>query len=138
MLQERWNAIKDELFQFDDEYTRYSFLVELSAYVPLHQEQLMQPQYLYEGCQSRVWLKLGQKNGCLTIEATSDTMFIRGILYVMMELYRDVPLEEIAKHPIPFLEEGGFATQLTTARSAGIKGILDQIALFCSSPQTTL
>lgn len=138
MLQERWNSIKEELFQFDDEYTRYSFLVELSAYVSPHQEQLMQPQYLYEGCQSKVWLKLGKKNGCLTIEATSDTMLIRGILYVIMELYRDVPLCEIAEHPIPFLEECGFATQLTAARNSGIKGILDEINMFCAKNQTTV
>lgn len=90
MLKERLAEMREELDSFDDEFAKYSFLVELSAYVSPRQEDLMQDAYLQRGCQSKVWLRCACDEGVFCMRATSDTLIIRGVLYILQELYNGV------------------------------------------------
>lgn len=136
-LIQKANEIKEELNQFQDEFLKYSFIVELSAYVSPKQEDIMLDKYLHEGCQSRVWIKLQEKGGCLDIRATSDTMVIRGILYILMELYNGVSLSEIAESHLDFLEVCGLADSFTSDRADGIRSINKRIIQYSSTYHTS-
>ena len=134
MLNERLKNIRDELNQFEDGFSRYAFLVELSAYVSPHQPDLMNDENLYEGCQSRVWIQMENHDGRFQMKATSDTLIIRGILYVMMELYNGCPLNEIAASQIDFLRDCGVEEHFSSERAVGIRGINQWIRCFCANP----
>lgn len=134
MIYERLENIKNELNSFDDEFLKYSFLVELSAYVPSEQPDLMVDEHIHKGCQSRVWIHFSKENGIFNMAATSDTLIIRGVLYVMMELYNGLSTEEISKNKIKFLEECGIIQHFSSDRISGISGIADSIYDFCATP----
>ena len=72
MIEERIKEIKEELNAFDDELMKYSFLVELSAYVDPDQPELMTEENRYHGCQSQVWVHYRIENGKFFMSATSD------------------------------------------------------------------
>ena len=131
MIQQRLAAIRAELGAMEDDLMQYSFLVELSAYVDPHQPELMQDRYLHRGCQSRVWLKPDTENGLFHMKATSDTMLIRGVLYIMMELYNGLPPEEIAAEKFDFLSECGISGHFSGARVSGIASITDAVRAYC-------
>ena len=85
MLDDRIREIREELNAFEDEFLRYSFLVELSSYVPADQPELMKDENLHRGCQSRVWLRCRLqevlttswallRSSCVSIRPTSPIM----------------------------------------------------------------
>lgn len=131
MIEERLAEIKEELNAFDDEFLRYSFLAELSAYVSAELPDLMTDQNLHHGCQSQVWIKYKIEDDCFFINATSDTLIIRGVLYVMMQLYNGLSPKEISKRKIDFLNECGIAEHFSSSRISGISGIADSIYEYC-------
>ena len=71
------------------------------------------------------------------MNATSDTLIIRGVLYVMMELYNGLAPEEIAGYPINFLAACGISQHFTGARVSGIEGISDSVFRFCTESAGT-
>ena len=131
MLRERMEEIRGELCAFDDPFMRYSFLVELSAYVDANQPGLMVDGNLQRGCQSRVCVSMRAMDGPFDLDAASDTPTIRGVLYVMSALYNGVTLEEIASTDIDFLEQAGIAEHFSDTRATGIRSIADSIVTFC-------
>ena len=137
MLEDRIREIREELNEFEDEFLRYSFLVELSSYVPADQPELMKDENLHRGCQSRVWLRCRLQDGLFYLDATSDTLIIRGVLYVMMQLYNGLPAEEIAQRRVDFLKECGLEEHFSQDRISGLSGIADTIYSYCCSASQT-
>ncbi len=131
MIEERLKEIHDELNTFNDEYMKYSFLAELSAYVKPDQPDLMTDEHLHRGCQSRVWVRFRIEEGLFYMDAMSDTLIIRGVLYVMMELFNGLSPKEIAGHKTDFLKECGIAQHFGSTRTSGINGIVDSVYDFC-------
>ena len=131
MIQERIKQIQEELGSLEDDLTQYSFLVELSAYVNPHQPDLMKEEYLQRGCQSQVWMRLDTKDGKFHMDATSDTLLIRGVLYIMMELFNGLPPEEIAASNIDFLSDCGISKHFSGDRIRGIGSITDSVYKYC-------
>lgn len=137
MLNERLAEIREELNAFDDPFLKYSFLVELSAYVPADQPNLMKDEYLQRGCQSRVWTRFELRDGAFFMQATSDTLIIRGVLYVMSELFNGVPVREIAESDVNFLEACGIAEHFSDTRATGIQSIVNAVTAYCRSQAAT-
>ena len=77
--------LKGEFASLPDGFARYSYLTELSALLSPPRE-VRQDQFLYRGCQSKVWLHVTVENGLCHLAADSDTLIIRGILSLFREL----------------------------------------------------
>ncbi len=133
MLEERLKEIREELNSFEDELQKYTFLVELSAYIDPHQPELMTDQNLYPGCQSRVWVRYELRDGGFYMTSTSDTLIIRGVLYIMQELFNGLPPEEIAGAKLNFLEACGIAEHFSDTRTSGIQGLVDDVKRYCDT-----
>lgn len=131
MIKKRMEEIRNELNAFDDEFMQYSFLVELSSYVDPHQPDLMTEEHLHHGCQSRVWTAFRIEDGLFYMNATSDTLLIRGVLYIMMELFNGLSPEEIARTRPDFLKECGIFHHFSGERVSGLNGITASIYSYC-------
>lgn len=127
MLKNRIKEIEKEFSELPDSFMRYSFLVELSAYVTDNSPELMQEANLFPGCQSRVWMTVDFSAGRLRLAATSDTMLIRGLLYVMMELYNDCTPQELLETPVDILQLCQVTENFNSERSSNIKRMLEFI-----------
>lgn len=132
MIQQRLAEIREELGQFEDGFSRYAFLVELSAYVPADQPELTRERYLFDGCQSRVWVKMAERDGLFHMEATSDTLIIRGVLHVMMTLFNGCPVGEIEAERPDVLAECGIGAFFAGQRAGGMGALTASIYEFCS------
>ena len=131
MIEERLKEIREELNAFDDEFMKYSFLAELSSYVKPDQPDLMKEEYRHPGCQSQVWIRFRLDDGLFYMDAMSDTLIIRGVLYVMMELYNGLSPDEITARKIDFLSECGMSQHFTSTRTSGIRSIADAVYEWC-------
>jgi len=71
------------------------------------------------------------------MKATSDTLIIRGVLYIMSELYNGAAAAEIAGSKINFLDDCGIAEHFSDTRAIGIQGLSEAVVRYCREGQKT-
>lgn len=125
--------LKGEFASLPDGFARYSYLTELSALLPRTPE-VRQDRYLYRGCQSKVWLRVSAENGLCHLEADSDTLLIRGILALFRELLEGRPVPEVLEARFDLLGELNLSEHFSSARTAGVAGLLPEIRRQLTSP----
>lgn len=118
--------LKGEFASLPDGFARYSYLTELSALLSPPRE-VRQDQFLYRGCQSKVWLHVTVENGLCHLAADSDTLIIRGILSLFRELLEGRPVPEVLEARFDLLRELNLSEHFSSARTAGVGGLLPEI-----------
>ena len=86
------NEIQDNIIQSFDEIEdwmdKYQLLIDMGNSLSPLDEQYKKPQYLIEGCQSRVWISASYKEGKVFFEAESDTVIVKGLVYLLLKVFR--------------------------------------------------
>lgn len=116
--------IVQEFRLLDDPFDQYAYLLELAArlpYIPQAQRDALQS---IAGCQSHVWLSTRMENGLFVFDADSDTMLIRGMLYLLQRMLCHQPPAEVAVVSMDFLERSGIVTALSDDRRKGIGSVI--------------
>lgn len=119
--------LRSEFDSLPDGFARYSYLVELAALLPDPPEGLRQEKNLYRGCQSQVWLAVSAENGTVRLDADSDTLLIRGLLYLFRDLLGGRTVDEVLNARFDLLKELALAEHFNSRRTAGIAGLLGEI-----------
>ncbi len=122
-----------EFASLDDELMRYTYLIELGTLLPAMEISEKIDENIFEGCQSKVWLKLSVNSGMINISADSNTAIMRGVLYVIREIYSGAMPEEMADCETDILEILNLKNEFTSERSQGITGILKSIKTFAKN-----
>lgn len=125
-LQQELQELKHEFSSLPDGFARYSYLAELSALLPPG-EGLCREENRYQGCQSQVWLRVWTENGFCRLEADSDTLIIRGILYLMTAVLDHRPVHDIMESDFDLLTELNIGEHFTSRRASGVGGLLPEI-----------
>ena len=125
-LQQELQELKHEFSSLPDGFARYSYLAELSALLPPG-EALRREENRYQGCQSQVWLRVWPENGLCRLEADSDTLIIRGILYLMTAILDHRPVRDIMETDFDLLAELNIGEHFTSRRASGVGGLLPEI-----------
>lgn len=119
--------LKKEFESLPDGFARYSYLVELAALLPPSNERLHQESCLYRGCQSQVWLSVSIQDSVVRLDADSDTLLIRGILYLFRDLLDGRAVDEVLSAQFDLLKELSIAEHFSSQRTSGITGLLPEI-----------
>ncbi len=110
----------------DDELDRYSLLLELSALLP-GADGIRDECHLYRGCQSQVWLRADAPDGLCRLAADSDTVLIRGVLFLFAALIENVPVSEVMETDCDLLGALSLGSLFSSQRTLGISGLLPEI-----------
>ena len=125
------NEIQDEIIEefeiFDDWMDKYQFLIDTGNSLEPLDEQYKQPQYLIEGCQSRVWLHAGFTDGKVFLQAESDTIIVKGIVALLVRVLSERTPQEILDTDLYFIERIGLKEHLSPTRSNGLVSMVKQI-----------
>ncbi|MBP7027285.1 MAG: SufE family protein, partial [Bacteroidales bacterium] len=85
------NEIQDQIIEefavFGDWMERYEYLIDLGRSLGPFDEKHKTPEYLIEGCQSKVWLYPSFENGIITFTAESDALITRGIVALLVRVF---------------------------------------------------
>ena len=105
-------AILEEFHDFGDSFACYSYLLGLAALLPPCPAEVKRRENEVKGCQSHVWLRAWEEDGRFHFHADSDTYILKGMLYLMMNVLDDRPLDAAAEAPPYFWKDplllGGF------------------------------
>lgn len=125
------DEIQDGIIQSFDEIEdwmdKYQLLIDMGNSLSPLDEQYKKPQYLIEGCQSRVWLHAAYKEGKVFFESESDTVIVKGLVYLLLKVFSGRTPEEILNTELYFIERIGLREHLSPTRSNGFTAILKQI-----------
>ena len=88
----RFSEMKDPLEQFD---FLMSLGVKMGRLPSVETEEFRIP-----GCRTAIWVRLEGRR----IEASSDSVLVLGLLWILREMYDGRPRTEIAANPIRFID----------------------------------
>lgn len=115
---------------FTDWMDRYEYLIDLGKSLPPFSEAYKKPEYLIEGCQSKVWLYPSFNDGIITFNADSDALITRGIVALLVRVFSGRTPDEIINADIYFIEKIGLRENLSPTRSNGLLAMMKQIRLY--------
>ena len=129
-INETQDQIIDEFAQFGDWMERYEYLIDLGRSLGPFDERHKTPEYLIEGCQSKVWLYPSFENGIITFSAESDALITRGIVALLVRVFSGHTPAEIVDANIYFIERIGLRENLSPTRSNGLLAMVKQMRLY--------
>ena len=119
--------IKDDLEFFDDELQKYDYIIDLGKKLQAFNDENKKDEYLVQGCTSQVWLVATIKDNLLIIEGTSDAIIVKGLVYIILDIFNNRTIQEIQEFDINILNELGLAEIITPNRQSGVQGMIKKI-----------
>lgn len=128
------NEIQDQIIEefalFGDWMERYEYLIELGRTLAPFDVAHKTPDFLIEGCQSKVWLYPSMTDGVITFTAESDALITRGIVALLVRVFSGRTPDEILGADIYFIERIGLRENLSPTRSNGLLAMMKQMRLY--------
>jgi len=121
------NNIKDDLEFFDDELQKYDYIIDIGKKLPAFNDENQQDIYLVQGCTSQVWLVPTIKDDILTLEGTSDAIIVKGLVYIILDIFNNRTIQEIQEFDVNILNELGLSEIITPNRQSGVQGMIKKI-----------
>jgi cysteine desulfuration protein SufE len=129
-INEVQDQIIDEFSVFSDWMERYEYLIDLGRTLAPFDNSHKIPDFLIEGCQSKVWLYPSFSNGIITYTADSDALITRGIVALLVRVFSGRTPDEIINADIYFIDRIGLRQNLSPTRSNGLLSMMKQMRLY--------
>lgn len=128
--------IQDEIIKdfvdMGDSFDQYSYLIELSCMLPPLPEELKTGENAVEGCQSSVWLDMHAEQGIFRFQSDSNTLIIKGILFILQEMLSGQPLSDVASAEIDFLQKTAIMDTFESDRRKGLGFVIRRLQSFAA------
>ena len=130
-INEKQDEIIAEMSELDDWMDRYAYIIDLGNSLPPIAEEYKTPEYLIEGCQSRVWLHAElTPEGKVVFTADSDAIIVKGIISMLIEVLSGHTPQEILDADLYFIDRIGLSEHLSPTRSNGLLAMVKQIKMY--------
>ena len=121
----------DEFDELQDWEERCDYLIDLGFELPEMSPQDKNEKNRVRGCQSNVWLVAELKRGdraVMEIVADSDAMIVKGLIAVLLTIYKDrTPHEILETDAEAVFARIGLDRHLSATRRNGLFGMLKRI-----------
>ena len=126
-IETRHAEIIADFADMDDWSERYEFIVELGKELKPLAAEFHVPELKVSGCVSQVWLRaviVGEK---LEFSADSDSIFVKGLIALLIRAYSGFAPSEIAAANADFLKTIGITENLSPNRANGLGSMVARI-----------
>ncbi len=132
-IEARVEEIKEDLEFFEDELQKYEYIIDLGKKLEPLDEEHKTPENLVHGCTSQVWLICEQKDGKLYFYGTSDAIIVKGLVYMILQIFSDSTIEELKEVDMDIIHELQLAEVITPNRQSGVIGMIKKIKEFAQN-----
>ncbi|MGB1226621.1 MAG: SufE family protein [Poseidonibacter sp.] len=126
-IEKRVEDIKDDLDFFEDELQKYEYIIDLGKKLEPLNEKHQVPSNLVHGCTSQVWLICEQRDGKLFFSGTSDAIIVKGLVYMILQIFSGSSIEELKEVDMDIVNELGLSEVVTPNRQSGVIGMIKKI-----------
>ena len=92
-IEQRVNEIKEDLDFFEDELSKYEYIIDLGKKLEDFNEADKIPANIVHGCTSQVWLTHEIKDGKMFFHGTSDAIIVKGLVYMILKIFSNSTIE---------------------------------------------
>ena len=131
-INEIQEKIVSDFLEMGDGFDQYAYLIELSVQLRGLPEEKKTDDRLVKGCQSHVWLDIRMEDGAFFFDGDSDTLILKGVLFLLQDIFGGQPLEEVAKAKIWFFDQTEIMATFDADRQKGIGFIIRAMQDFAS------
>jgi cysteine desulfuration protein SufE len=120
--------IVENLSFFDSWEDRYRYIIDLGRELPELPAELRTEDRLVRGCQSQVWIDVGEQDGRLQLTADSDAFIVKGLLAVVLAAYNDKDPDAVLAFDVDgYFEQLGLMQHLSPTRGNGLRAMVARI-----------
>lgn len=131
-IDELQEKIVNDFQEMGDGFEQYAYLIELSVQLPGLAEDRKTEDRLVKGCQSHVWLDMRAENGVFDFDADSDTLILKGVLFLLRDIFGGQPLDAVANARVWFFENTEIMATFDADRQKGIGYIIRAMQSFAA------
>ena len=125
------DEIIDEFVDIEEWMNRYAYIIALDNALPAIDQKYKTPQYIIEGCQSRVWLNAElNEEGKIIYTADSDAIIVKGIISLLIQVLSNHTPQEILDAELYFIDKIGLSEHLSPTRSNGLVAMVKQMKVY--------
>ncbi len=128
------NEKQDEIiaeFEFlEDWLDKYQQIIDKGMSAKGIDPKYKTPEYLIEGCQSKVWVVAELCDGKVYYQAESNTDIAGGIAAMLVEILSGHTPDEIVDSDLYFIDQIGLKEHLSPTRSNGMLAMMKQMKLY--------
>ena len=126
-IEKRVEDIKEDLEFFEDELQKYEYIIDLGKKLESLDEKYQIPANLVHGCTSQVWLICEQIDNRLIFKGTSDAIIVKGLVYMILQIFSDSTIEELKDVDMDIVHELNLSEIITPNRQSGVIGMIKKI-----------
>lgn len=126
-IEKRVEEIKEDLDFFDDELAKYEYIIDLGKKLEEFDEKEKIPSNIVHGCTSQVWLTHEIKNGKIYFHGTSDAIIVKGLVYMILQIFSDSTIQELKDIDMDIVHELKLSEVVTPNRQSGVIGMMKKI-----------
>ncbi len=126
-IKQRLEKIKEDLDFFEDELQKYEFIIDLGKKLEPFDDKDKIPENIVHGCTSQVWLICEKKDDKLYFHGTSDTVIVRGLVYILLTIFSDSTIQELKDVDMDIVYELNLSEVITPNRQSGVIGMMKKI-----------
>ena len=127
IIEKRVNDIKEDLDFFEDELQKYEYIIDLGKKLEAFDEKDKVAENIVHGCTSQVWLTHEIKNGKMYFKGTSDAIIVKGLVYMILQIFSDSTIEELKQIDMDIVHELKLSEVITPNRQSGVIGMMKKI-----------
>ncbi|QKF81344.1 SufE family protein [Halarcobacter ebronensis] len=126
-IEEKIAKIKEDLDFFEDELQKYEYIIDLGKKLDSLEDEYKTPENIVHGCTSQVWLISEEKEGNLYFKGTSDAIIVKGLIYIILEIFSGEKIETLKSVNMDIVYELGLSEVITPNRQSGVIGMIKKI-----------
>lgn len=119
--------IKEDLDFFEDELQKYEYIIDLGKKLDKFDDKDKIPENIVHGCTSQVWLISEKKDEKLYFHGTSDTVIVKGLIYIILEIFSGEEIATLKETDMDVVYELGLSEVITPNRQSGVIGMIKKI-----------
>ena len=131
-INEKQEEIIAEFEFLEDWLDKYQQIIDKGLENPGIYEKYKSPEYLIEGCQSKVWVFAEYKDGKVYYQGESNTDIAGGIVSMLVEILSGQTPDDILNTELYFIDRIGLREHLSPTRSNGMLAMMKQMKMYAS------
>ena len=122
------DELKEEFAFLGNWEEQCEYLMDLGLDLPRLPPEAKTEETRVHGCQSNVWMTVGEHAGRLHVAAESDAMIVNGLVAVLLALFDGrTPAEALETDEAAAFADLGLDAHLSSARKSGLAGMVQRI-----------
>lgn len=131
-INEKQDEVISEFEFLDDWLDKYQQIIDKGIENVGIEEKYKTPEYLIEGCQSKVWVYAEYKDGKVFYQGESNTDIAGGIVSMLVYILSGATPDEIINADLYFIDKIGLREHLSPTRSNGMLAMMKQMKMYAT------